>query len=40
MYDQCVCLPLHADMSVADVDYMCAALGGLADKENCARAAL
>ena len=37
VYDQCVCLPLHVDMSAADVDYMCTALGGLADKENCAR---
>ena len=36
-YDQCVCLPLHVDMSAADVDYMCTALGGLTDKENCAR---
>ena len=39
VYDGCVCLPLHVDMSAADVDYMCAALSGLADKENCARAA-
>jgi dTDP-4-amino-4,6-dideoxygalactose transaminase len=38
VYDQCVCLPLHVDMSVADVEYMCAALASLADKENFARA--
>ena len=29
MYDGCVCLPLHVDMSDADVDYMCEALADL-----------
>ena len=29
VFDGCVCLPLHADMSDADVDYMCAALADL-----------
>ena len=36
VFDQCVCLPLHAGMTPGDVDYMCAALARVAavNKEN------